>query len=236
MVRFLRYEDNLWFDCGDSSYTDTPWPVFVKTRDSYNNNARGILASLESPRHWGDILKHPETPWESKKTELIWRGSDTGFGVRLAFVNQFKDHYDIGFSSYVQDALKDPHMHPQTLLKPKKTIQELLEYKFLPVVDGNDKSSSLGWVLASDSVPIMPKPKYHSWLCEPWLEAGKHYVEVKRDFSDLPEKIKWCKKHDTKCKLIAEEGKKFMIQFLNPVAEEYLERKLANYATKHHSG
>lgn len=233
--RFLGYEDNLWFDCGDSSYTDSHWPVFVKTRDSHNPNARGILASLESPRHWGDVFKHKDPLWESKKDEIIWRGADTGFGVRLDFVKKFKDTYDIGFSQYVQDALKDPELYPQNLLKSKKTIEELLEYKYLPVVDGNDKSSSLGWVLSSNSVPIMPKPKYHSWLCEPWLEPEKHYVEVQRDFSDLPEKLNWCKQNEGKCKEIAEEGKKFMIQFMNPLAEQYLERKLSSFATNHHS-
>jgi len=231
--RFLRYSDRMWFNCGDVAYTGPNWPIFIKIRDSHDLQSKGIIANLNSQRHIGNIFKYPDIPWNEKKNELIWRGVDTGknMTVRLDFVKQFKDKYDVGFSQYVQDALKNPMKYPQNLLKGPKTIEELLKYKYLPVVDGNDKSSSLGWVMASNSLPIMPKPRFHSWMCEPWMKAGQHYVEVKRDFSDLPEKLKWCIEHDDECQYIAEEGKKFMIQFMNPVAEEYLERKLANYAT-----
>ena len=103
------------------------------------------------------------------------------------------------------------------------TIPDLLKYKYLPVVYGNDKSSSLGWVMASNSVPIMPVPRYHSWMCESFLEPGVHYVEVKRDFSDMIEKIEWCKQNDAECKKIAENGKQFMLQFMNTTQEQYIE-------------
>lgn len=232
VVRLLKYSDNLWINCGDATYHGPNWPVLIKVR---TENSKGIIANLNKNRHFGDVFKHEDVQWEQKKNDIIWRGVDTGRGIRLDFVNKFRDTMDVGFSDYVQDALKDPEKYPKELLKGKIPISEILKYKYLPVVDGNDKSSSLGWVMGSNSVPIMPKPRYHSWLCEPWLEAGKHYVEVQRDFSDLPEKIEWCKRNDEKCKQIAENGKLYMIQFFNPLAEEYLEHKLATYATSFHN-
>ena len=86
----------LWFQCGDSPYTDANWPMLVKIRDTENKTSKGILANLESPRHFGDLFKFADTPWEQKKAEWIWRGADTGRGVRLEFVKKFiKDYIKI---------------------------------------------------------------------------------------------------------------------------------------------
>jgi len=219
----------LWFQCGDSPYTDYTWPMLVKTRDTRNKSSKGILANLESPRHFGDLFKFSDIPWDQKKADWIWRGADTGRGVRLNFVKKFIKDHDVGFSQYVQDAMVNPELYTRDLMRPKVTPEQLLQYKYLPVVDGNDKSSSLGWVMGSNSVPIMPKPRYHSWFCEPWLKDGIHYVEVKRDFSDLLEKIEWCKSHDKECQEIAENGKKFTMQFMNPIQEEYIEKQIVKY-------
>ena len=113
--------------------------------------------------------------------------------------------------------------------KPPLKISEMKRYKYLPVVDGNDKSSSLGWVMASNSVPIMPKPRFHSWMCEPWLESGVHYVQVKADWSDFDEQLEWCRQNDSECKKIGENGIEFMKQFMDETKENYIESKLAQF-------
>ena len=45
--------------------------------------------------------------------------------------------------------------------------------------------------MSSNSVCVMPKPKYESWFMEGKLEDGVHYIEVKDDFSDAQEKIEF---------------------------------------------
>ena len=222
--RLLKYSDpkDRWIQCGDSPYTGPQWPVGVKVRDTHNPASKGVILNLNSNRLWGHIFKYSDPAWEVKKTDFMWRGADTGRGVRLAFVNKFRE-YDVGFSAHVQDSRRQPELYPAHLIKPKVPIPYLLKYKYLPIVDGNDKSSSLGWVMASNSVPIMPVPRYHSWMCESFLEPGVHYVEVKRDFSDMIEKIEWCKQNDAECKKIAENGKQFMLQFMNTTQEQYIE-------------
>ena len=234
VVRLAKHstKPTLYFQCGDSPYTDWTWPLFVKIRDTRMKSSKGIICNLESPRHMGEIFKFEDTKWENKKSDWLWRGADTGRGVRLDFVNRFYKEYNVGFSEYVQDHKMHPESYTEELKKPKVTPRDILTHKYLPVVDGNDKSSSLGWIMASNSVPIMPVPRYHTWMCEPWLKPGVHYVEVKRNFSDLLEKIEWCKEHDEECLEIAENGKKFMLQFTNPLQEEYIERKLVEYVNK----
>lgn len=221
--RLLRYAGEghkLYIQCGDSPYSGPEWPVMVKVRDSINKT-NGIITNLNTKRHWQHVFHFNDTDWDYKLNDFMWRGADTG-DVRYDFVTRFHKKYNVGFSEFVQN----PDKYKKELVKPKVAISEFLKYKYLPVVDGNDKSSSLGWILSSGSVPLMPIPRFHSWICEPWLKPGVHFVEVKRDFSDLLEKIKWCKNNDETCKEIAENGKKFMLQFTNPKQEEYIERKL----------
>ena len=225
VVRYLKCAAGrkLIIQCGDSPCTHTSWPVLVKTRDQQSG---GVIANLNSVRHWGEVFKHPDTLWKHKKNECVWRGADTGGSPRLDFVKRFHGNHNIGFSSFVQDALRTPDRYPHHFQKPPETITSMLTYKYLPVINGNDKSSSLGWVLGSNSVPLMPEPRFHSWLCEPWLHAGTHFVEIKDDYSDFEEKLQWCKDNDDKCKEIAQNGKEFMLQFTNPPRESYIEEKL----------
>jgi GR25 family glycosyltransferase involved in LPS biosynthesis len=98
-----------------------------------------------------------------------------------------------------------------------------------------EKEDYIGLVLASNSVPLMPKPRYHSWICEKFLVPGYHYVEVSSDFSDVSEKITWCKTHEEECKQIALQGQKFMMQFSNRHVEEQLEHAIVKYCDKHSS-
>lgn len=134
----------MWVNCGDYTYADTAFPVLIKVREE---GSHGVIANLDSRRHWGEINKHFDPPWDQKKSSAFWRGADTGRGVRLDFVKKFLGTaVDVGFSQYVQDALTDPVSYHRGYLKGVAPIEEFLRYKYLPVVDGNDKSSSLNWV------------------------------------------------------------------------------------------
>ena len=145
VVRLLRHSQSkrLWINCGDSTFTDTKFPVMIKVR---REGTHGVITNLESPRHWGEIGRHRDIPWDEKTPEVFWRGADTSYGVRLDFVKRFFKVFDVGFSQYVQDALKDPELYPRTYVKGGCPIETFMKYKYLPVVDGNDKSSSLNWV------------------------------------------------------------------------------------------
>ena len=234
--RYLKYcFQPLWFQCGDSSYELNPYPVLVKTRDNDSINANGVISNLNSDRHWGicnQIINNFSSlpSWKNKKNEIVWRGVTTGLRHknynRENFVKDYFNKYDVGFVQIVQgashliDYLKQP-IHPLNLL----------EYKYIAVIDGNDKASSLSWVLASNSVPIMPKPRFHSWLCEPWLEPSVHYVEVNNDFSDLEDKIEWCRSHDKECEEISKNGREFITQ--NFKNEQEVEQILIDRVINH---
>lgn len=231
VARLLYHSDTpKYVQCGDSCY-DGNGPVFTKVRTSETG---GILFNLNSTRHWKPIV-WDDISWEQKSSDIVWRGSDTGQDTRLNFVKSYYSTYNVGFSGWVQDKHRRPGLYRDDYLKSPMSVSDMLTYKYLPVVNGNDKSSSLGWVMASNSVPIMPVPKFHSWMCEKWLVPGEHYVEVKDDFFDFDEKVQWCKEHDDECRKIATNGREFMLQFANEKRELYIEKKLISMVDSHSS-
>jgi hypothetical protein len=77
--------------------------------------------------------------------------------------------------------------------------------------------------LSYNSVILLVKREFYIWyqpLLKPWI----HYVPVKHDLSDLIDKIDWCKKHDDKCKQIANNALEFFNTYINNNAiNDYLE-------------
>jgi hypothetical protein len=224
--RYEKYTDHsLWLQCGDKPY-EGEYPVLVKTRDCHNKKSKGVISNLNSARHWLPCnIAIKDRLWKDKKNNVIWRGATTGIknaiNNRETFVKKYFDKYDVGFSLIVQDCVD-----LISYKKPQINIVKMLEYKYLPVINGNDKSSALNWILISNSIPIMCRPRFHSWLCEPWLEPNIHYVEIKEDFSDFDEKIEWCKNNDDQCNEIAKNGRNFILE--NFTNEQHIEKLLIN--------
>ena len=229
LLRLLAHtkRDRLCFLCGDTIYTGETYPVLVKTRDSHDDQSNGVICSLQSKRHWN--LTFSDIPWKKKTSDYFWRGADTGKysdnNQRLSFVESyFSDR--VGFSKYEQNFSRSPDRYLQKYLLGSVPRREIMQYKYQVVLEGNDKASNLNWVLHSNSVPIMSRPKYHSWLCESYLKPGVHYVEVDEDFSDFDDEITWCQENDDLAKEIAMNGKRFMSQFLSVEREALIEQKL----------
>ena len=89
----------------------------------------------------------------------------------------------------------------------KRKLCEDLDYKYILTMDGeNSDFLQAPLSLMSTSVPLVVESEwtplyFKSWV--PWL----HYVPIKRDLSDLHDKIAWLKENDTKAKQIADNGR-----------------------------
>ena len=55
--------------------------------------------------------------------------------------------------------------------------------------------------MSSNSVAVMPRPKYESWFMEGRLQPGVHYIEIKDDYSDLEDLKVVQNGHDTQVKM-----------------------------------
>jgi Glycosyl transferase family 90 len=93
-------------------------------------------------------------------------------------------------------------------------MEELLEYKALIMLEGNDISSGLKWALFSNSIVLMPEPSLTSWSMEEMLIPWVHYVPINvtkdgngRTATDTEEKMQWIIDNDEKAKEIVKAGK-----------------------------
>ena len=159
---------------------------------------------------------------------LYWRGVTTGQLDRTANRFTLVEKYfaserdiDIGFTSIVQE--KEAY---KKYIKDWGGWQDFLHHKYIISVHGNDADIDLSWKLASHSVVLMAKPQYFTWFMEDLLIPGYHYVLLKDDFSDLREKLDWCKANQDKCKEIIEHAHQYMEIFKDINVERAIEREV----------
>lgn len=211
-------------------------PTLVKSRPIHDYG-ESILCNLNYLRHFSDVYKVEELdiPYHEKKNILVWRGSDTGYGFgnnipyrpvsRQTLVEQFYDYQgheiDVGLSSVSVNNQKETSLLTtcdpsfQKYVKPKMNIKDMLQHKFILSVEGNDVATNMKWILCSNSVAFCPPFTINSWILEEYLHPWQHYIPVRHDFLDLPEKVEWAMNHPTQCEGIRQEARNYMEPFLD---------------------
>ena len=107
-------------------------------------------------------------------------------------------------------------------------IYDQLAYKSIFCIEGVDTATSIKWVMSSNSVCVMPKPKYETWFMEGKLKGGIHYIEVKDDFSDAEEKIKYYSKHTDEALQIINNAHNHIKQFKDSKQERLISLLVLN--------
>ena len=186
------------------------------------NDEYGVLFKLSTIRHFFPCklaMKH-DIDWKEKSQNVVWRGATTSKRYRDTFVQQYFDLFDIGFSTTKQT--------PELInyRRPSLSIKEQLKFKFIVSLEGYDLASNLKWILSSNSVPIMPKPTWVSWIMEHKLEPYVHYLPLNDQLNNLSELLAWAKENDKACMRIAQNGKAYMNQFFNEKEEAEIQHEL----------
>lgn len=224
---------------GDNSLTKKSYKeiefCFIKNRVMGFNRSCIIFKSFNQSCHWNpnsfNTVTKNDIPFNQKKDIVFWRGSATGIHRPENIPNRYKlvtgyfnksKNIDVGYSNLIMYKNRIDSKY----LKNSVSIAEMLKYKFLISVEGNDVATGLKWQLLSNSVVFMPKPSCTSWLMEDLLIPDFHYVLLKDDFSDLEEKTNWAINNPSKCIEISENASKYMKQFFNNANEQYIESEL----------
>lgn len=207
----LRYFDprfRVAFRFGD--VTEVPaTPTLVKSRPICDDNANGVLLKLNRLRHF--VFVEDRQPFASKLDKAVWRGR--AFQEhRKAFLRQYYTHprCDVGHCH---------RRHDTDLTRPYLSIAEQLRYKFALCIEGNDVASNLKWVLSSNSLCLMAKPRYETWFMEGCLVAGQHYVQLRDDYADLIETMDYYATHAAEAVAIIHAANRWVAQFQDPVRE-----------------
>lgn len=102
-----------------------------------------------------------------------------------------------------------------------KSQVELLQYKVLIMLEGNDVSTGLKWALYSNSVVLIPPPTRTTWAMEELLQPWVHYVPIDDpDYGDVNDKMQWILNNPDEAKAIARHGRQWIDDLLyHPDAE-----------------
>lgn len=215
VLRYFPGDAKVAYKLGDVT-TVPDQPRFVKsrpvTRD--NDNQRSVLLKLNTVRHY--IRVTDPIPFDDKLPMAVWRGK-SNHPDRVSFAQLWGRNplCDIG-------CIRHKETSDQPYHKPFMTIPEQLNYKFIVSVEGIDVATNLKWIMASNSLCLMRKPKFETWFMEGALKAGIHFVELKDDHSDLEEKIAYYLAHPDQAKSIIANAQRHSRKFNNHVHERLI--------------
>ena len=191
------FKNNLKFRHIFGDVTKVPRsPTFVKSRPICKDNQNAVLLPLDSNRHYKFV--EDKKSFLSKKNKIVWRGAAYQ-KHRLEFLESCSrlPFLDAGNTSNSKE-------QKLKYVKKKMSIKEQLDSKFVISLEGNDVATSLKWIMSSNSVCIMPKPKFETWFMEGILQPNIHYVQIKDDYSNLEEQfLKYLNAPDECLKIIS---------------------------------
>ncbi|RZU99407.1 glycosyl transferase family 90 [Spiribacter vilamensis] len=215
MKRYLMAFDpsvRLFYQPGDVTRV-TDQLTFLKSRPIRHDNHTSVLLKLNRVRHY--FFVNDQQPFEHKKNLLVWRGG-CHQQHRKEFVKRFCDHplCDVGDSRQESS--------DEVCNKGFLGISQQLGYKFILSIEGNDVATNLKWIMASNSLCFMTKPKFETWFMEGALVAGFHYVQVSDDYSDLDSKVQYYIDHPEQAKAIVRNANNYVKPFLNEPREHLI--------------
>ena len=231
--------------------------VLSKARLITAPNFRTVtLLPLNINRHFKDLKYglNDKILFENKKPIAVWRGVTTGenhcwvnnlkyekltneyliecprSNLATLWSNSSSKSVDVGITKIVQYTNFDPDSYSY-LLKNYIPIKDMLKYRYIISVEGNDVATNLKWALASNSVVLMPKPRIETFFGEGRLEPYVHYIPLRSDTKDLIEKIEFCEERISFCKNVSKNGRNYALKYKNlaniyemglPILEKHL--------------
>ena len=102
------------------------------------------------------------------------------------------------------------------------------QHKYLVAADGNSYATGFGGLLLLGSVVLRHESSMPLWF-EGALKDGEHFIKVKRDFSDLVEKVEWLRANDAKAEEIGRAGQAKIAELMSNAGTECYVRKLLQY-------
>ena len=171
-----------------------------------SENANSILLKLNQIRHY--YFVKDRIPFDKKLPKLVWRGK-TNQPERTEFLQRFHASpvCDVG-DTYKKN-------EGTAYAKPFMSIPEQLRYKYVLSIEGFDVATNTKWIMASNSVCFMRKPRFETWFMEGSLIPGMHYVQLKDDHSDLEEKVAFYNDHPDLAREIVNNANRYVDQFRN---------------------
>ena len=190
-------------------------PTIVKSRPINQDNENSVLLKLNKIRHF--IFVNDKRKFEDKIPKIIFRGAAHGKPIRQKFIEMYVNN----LMCDVKDTAKDS-INPIDWQSKPISIKKQLKYRYIMAIEGNDVASNLKWIMSSNSIAVMPRPKYETWFMEGTLIPNHHYIEIKDDFSDLIERVNFYEQNPELAKNIIKNANEYVKQFKDKKREKLL--------------
>jgi hypothetical protein len=204
-------------------------PVLATCKEPNTENLIHFITHDRWVDMWSENIEEVEKgnkkfPWKSKISKIIWRGSSTDsypdYNIpknwpnipRLKLCSLSKQSPDIvnarlHFPLFIKDKFYKKLQH--YFVKDFFPVEDHIQYKYQIQLDGVVAAwPSLEWKLLSNCVIFKQESTYTLWHYK-LLKPYKHYIPIKRDLSDLLEKLQWAKENDNEAQMIAKNGMSF---------------------------
>lgn len=223
---FIRYFDiNNKISIVGNDLTIVPdIPSVVKSRpirQANIDNTNSVVLKLNKVRHY--IFVDDPYKFQEKDNRVIFRGDIKYKPHRAKFIEMYASHP-------LCDVCDIAHKSETNVAKHRKpiSIKKHLKFKYIMALEGNDVSSNLKWIMSSNSIAVMPKPKFETWFMEGTLIPNYHYIEIKADFSDLIERIEYYNTHPHEAEAIVKHANEYVEQFKNKKRERLISLLVLN--------
>jgi hypothetical protein len=211
-TRFFSKKLKAAFLPGDVTHVPD-FPTILKSRPVGNHNANSVLLNLDKVRHF--MFVADKKPFLDKKDMLVFRGAVTQ-PHRKRFLEKYFDHPLCNVGQVNSDNEENK------FLVEKMTIDEQLDYKFILSLEGNDVATNLKWVMSSNSIAVMPRPKFETWFMEGNLIPNHHYILINDDYSDLEERLNYYLHRPDEALEIVKNANEYVNQFRNKKREDLI--------------
>lgn len=211
---FLRYfnPDFRWAHLpGDITFVPDV-PSIVKSRPISDTNENAVLLNLNKVRHF--LFVKDRIPTAQKSPVACFRGKIYHKPGRVDFFEKWfgKSCVNLGDTS--------SKITRKEWMTPLMTIRDQLQYRYILAIEGNDVASNLKWVLSSNSIAVMPRPKFETWFQEGCLVPNVHYIEIRPDYADLEERLDYFNGHPEELDAIRAAAHQWVARFQNPEREK----------------
>ncbi|XP_063700776.1 protein O-glucosyltransferase 2-like [Culicoides brevitarsis] len=195
--------------CGSDDTFDIVMPTYDITEASLENMGRVSLDMLS--------VQKRKYEWNEKQNKAFWRGRDAR-RERLDLIDigkKYPELFNVSLTNFFffRD---DDSMQKYGPTQPHISFFDFFEYKYQINIDGTVAAYRFPYLLAGDAVVFKQDSPYYEHFYKK-LTPMEHYIPIKRDLSDLVEKLEFARENDDVVKEIGRQGRAFAEKNLLPL-------------------
>ncbi|XP_047041473.1 protein O-glucosyltransferase 2-like [Helicoverpa zea] len=193
--------------CGSDETYDIVMPTYDLTESTLENMGRVTLDTLS-------VQSGAELAWDARESQAVWRGRDSR-AERLKLVDIARanpDLFNVSLTNFFFFRDKEAQYGPK---QPHISFFKFFDFKYQINVDGTVAAYRMPYLLAGGGVILKQDSPYYEHFYGQ-LSAWEHFIPIKRDLSDLVDRVKWAQENDEKARKITLNARNFANEHLLP--------------------